>query len=405
MRLIAVLVFVLFTAPWAHAGEKESLAWAERVLAKDLTQASLSDRLFSLGSGACYSSEDAFQAVIRKYGPSGAAYIGLVRAQMFGADYNHVLKTATLALSLSPGDPYLAKALRRANLHLAAATKIAAHVDKDRVVWRCEPFPAAGQSCWLVLSAADEPRNSLETSSCNCFPAVLTHVRLSLWSLARTTPARLWTSGQIVNPVLPEDYNGLSLAVIDFLGNGSPGVLVGGFYSGGSWAPSSINAYAWRSGKLVEVLHAGGHEPLDAKDLNGDGKIEFIAVHTIGTEMSHAEQPRWPDIYSYHRGRYVISNKDFPNYYKGWITDLRRLLREYPSDWDLEWHLGMLYQICGNRPDAIKHYKRAVRHTSSVADQTDGEYTRYVRSIHKQIEQQLRALQGRTDARIRWRVH
>ncbi len=64
MRLVAVLVFVLFTTPWAHAGEKESLRWAERVLAKDLTQASLSDRLFSLGSGACYSSEDAFQSVI-----------------------------------------------------------------------------------------------------------------------------------------------------------------------------------------------------------------------------------------------------------------------------------------------------------------------------------------------------
>src|SRR5262249_43284215 len=147
------------------------------------------------------------------------------------------------------------------------------------------------------------------------------------------------------------DFDEIQLLAFDLTGDGIPEIIVHNIHYGASWTPSHMAVFAWRQEKLANILQLDSGVPLDIENLKKNGRYQIINTYEIGN-MYHAAQPRWSDIYAYKNGRFVQSNRDYPEEFRHWKTDLKKTLEDFPKDKAVWEHLGQAYEILGESDNA-----------------------------------------------------
>jgi tetratricopeptide (TPR) repeat protein len=384
-------------APATPEKAAPSLDWAERYLG------TMPDRLARLSEGLardedlsweCEDAEDAFKSILLKYGASARAYAGLAECRLRLGKYAAADQAFRLALLWPPADSRARAGLLRADtlwrVYLAVRSLLP---DSYKVIY-LRPYPVVPGNClWAVLYGKGEE----EDRQCKS-------VHLALYAKSGRTYRAVWRSGVLKDTYhqFEQDYYfyGVQMFVCRLIGEDAPQIIVHEVSPGGSWEPSHIDVFTWRQGRLVNILQVGGSMPLWVEDLKRDGRYEIGNYYEIGVSMSHAEQPRWSDIYAYRNGRYVLANRDFPEAFTHWLTDLRDTLSRHPDDYAIWQHLGETYAITGHPDRALAAYRRAERSCGSLLKrETDHDLRVELKEMRRQMRQRVQALERGTPGR------
>lgn len=165
------------------------------------------------------------------------------------------------------------------------------------------------------------------------------------------------------DPRFENAYRDVRVFAHDLTGDGKPELAIEMMSMGASWDPAYLVILSprvgARRGGWKQLLGLTSSEPLWLEDLDGDGKYEAGKIHEIGCDMSHAEQPRWTDVYAYEGDRYVLANGRFPREFRHWPSELSQLLQAHPEDWEILDYLGRTSEILGHPSEAAGYYRRA----------------------------------------------
>lgn len=141
----------------------------------------------------------------------------------------------------------------------------------------------------------------------------------------------------------------------DLTGDGKPELAVEVVNQGASWEPSYLVLLSPQQDRWKQLLGLTSSEPLWLEDLNGDGTYEAGNSYEIGDHMSHAEQPRWEDLYAFDGEHYALANRRFPQEFLTWHRTLNEVLVTHPNDSAILDYLGRTAEIW-NQPDQARHY-------------------------------------------------
>jgi tetratricopeptide (TPR) repeat protein len=147
----------------------------------------------------------------------------------------------------------------------------------------------------------------------------------------------------------------------DLTGDGKPELAIELVMQGASWSPSYLLVLSPGEGRWKQLLSLTSSEPLWLEDLNGDGTYEAGNSYEIGDHMSHAEQPRWEDLYAFEGDRYVLANHRFPQEFLAWHQTLNEVLAAHPEDPAILEYLGRNAEIWGQPAQARGYYQRAAQ--------------------------------------------
>jgi len=313
-----------------------AIRWAERLLAKaPATLRRGKDRC--LIPHTLLNAEAGFNGVIAKYGATARAYRGLGQCQLRLGKYEGAVQSFERALTLSPSDGAAKAGRDRARQLLKVAQSAKPGLPAGNTVIQAEAWPThADPELWLVLSA-EVTDGAMDR---------LSDVHLSV--MRRSGPGHevLWRSEALRDPRWDgRGFMDVQVCRLSPASYRTPHVAVWEVCSGGSWAPSHVEVLAWRNGRMTKILGVRSSEPLWIEDLDGDGWSEIGNCYEIGRYMSHAEQPRWTDVYAYRNGPWALANRHFPNEFRGWTTKLQSVLKEYPDDGHIRWYLRYAQEI------------------------------------------------------------
>jgi hypothetical protein len=200
----------------------------------------------------------------------------------------------------------------------------------------------------------------------------------------------MWQSDALRDPRLKAAaFDEVALYVDDLTGDGIPEAAVSKVFVGGSWQPSHLDVFAWRSHQLTKILGLRSSLPIWIEDIGHDGRYEIGNYSDIGWDMSHAEQPYWTDIYAYKRGQYVLANAPFPREFHGWIRRLRTVLKRHPGDFEILKYEGIVHEIEGRPRAAFAAHRSAARECAALLeDERDPR-------LHARLEWQLNDIRRR----------
>lgn len=187
------------------------------------------------------------------------------------------------------------------------------------------------------------------------FDVAFDDVRLTVLCLAPGAPKQIPQS-QELHELSGGTANALQLYVLD---EAPPKVIVEAVMIGAGWTPSNVAAFAWAHTKLVDVLSVFSNEPVWVQDLDGDGQREIGGVRLIGLGVAISDMPRWPDIYAYEGGEYVLDSRRFPRAFGEAGRQIQYQVGRHPNDFELLKYLGIYYEIAGDRSKALNAYQRA----------------------------------------------
>lgn len=171
----------------------------------------------------------------------------------------------------------------------------------------------------------------------------------------------VYTSPTLKRPDWDEsEMNEANLYVRDLNKDGRSEIVLIGVFYGASWTPSFLNVLGEHSGqwRVSNTIHA--HDPLWIDDLDGNGTIEVGGVNVVGVTLSHAAQPRWPEIYHYQAGKLNRSDSKHPNLYRPLQREIDGLLKENKDDWELLAFRGRCARILGRAAEAPQWERRAL---------------------------------------------
>ncbi len=148
----------------------------------------------------------------------------------------------------------------------------------------------SGHSLWVALSTTSIEKEAAGHPN---------RVRILVLEDRADRAQVVWQS-----PVLPDiqerGFTELDLWPLRMTGSKNPELLFLGNCSGGSANPGIAMVYRWNGKRFRKVLDCDSPEqPLWVEDLKHDGRYQVRAVQLVGTEMSHAEQVRWPLVYAW----------------------------------------------------------------------------------------------------------
>lgn len=319
------------------ADYQKSLAWVERQVARVERGPGYADGDYGARYFAALDALDAAEAVLAKYGPRPETQRVLGRVHFELGNYAE----ATIALE-EGGLPQRAVFARQFG---AAKTSFEASHPK-RVVAH---MVRLGDR-WVIAhgdrqTEGDDPVR----------PFV--NVRMSVMRGGKN----LFTTANLKRPDWDEsEMNEASLYVRDLDKDGKPEVVMIGVFYGASWTPSFLQVLSetpsgWR---VSNVIHA--HDPLWIDDLDRDGRLEVGGVNVIGMTLSHAAQPRWPEIYRFQKGHLVRSDSKYPSLYRPLQKEIDGLLKEHKYDWELLAFRGRCARILGRASEAPSWERRAI---------------------------------------------
>src|SRR5262249_10314778 len=121
------------------------------------------------------------------------------------------------------------------------------------------------------------------------------------------------------------------LNATDINGDGLPEILVQSSSGGNCWSCNPVEIYQVKEHKAVLIAAA----PIQKiADLNGDGKLELIVADgrwEFYGDLSHAASPAPKLIYGWSDGRYINMSRDFPDFYRKEVENLKASINEAKS--------------------------------------------------------------------------
>lgn len=293
---------------------------------------------------------DAYEAIISKYGrKNGEVWTGLARAQAGYGRYKKAVDSYKQAMLLLPKDEHLKKELSQVQNQAMVADMAQS---KSETVIQALPYK---KGLWAVLSAIIDWEKEEYTS----YPTI-TNSYLTIYKGKPNSLKQIWRSNILGYPGHTEGrFNDVYLYIKDITGDGLSDLVIPKVYIGGSWLPSHIDIFTWRNGKPKHLLGAMSDEVLFVKDLNHDGRYEVMTDHAIGFSVCHAGQPRWLFTYAYKNGNYQLAERDFPSQYRDLHREIKTVLREFPTDYQLLHYLGRSYEIRREPMYALRAYRKA----------------------------------------------
>ena len=353
-RLVLWMLLSLVVAGAAHA-EEMSLAQAEQALLTAEGLPAKGREESGLRYHVGYDLVGAFRAAASR--DPARAYTGLGRCQALLGDYEQAASSFRKALETDPGYGVAKGWLLEAYGLAQVAQATLSQLPKGSRVIRIEPLPGdrllpRSELRWVMLSA----KQITTGEGPPYFDVAFDNARLSVVLQKGNGPPQIQQSVELNDTWFSNTANALQLYVLDEM---PPKVIAEAVMIGASWSPAHIDAFAWREGKLIKLLALTSDEPMWIQDLKGDGCHEIGDFHAVGDEMSHAEQPRWTNVYAYQDGRYQIANGDFPQEFTALTSEIRETLGRYPGDYELLKYLGVCYEIAGDRTAALDAYREA----------------------------------------------
>jgi hypothetical protein len=335
------------------AAALRSTRWAERVLA---SQIPFDRRALLAVTGDETSGEDAFAAVIHKYGASPRSLLGLGRARLAEDDLGGAIGALREAARRAPGDRRIRTLLRSAMDQRSVARRIARSWGKGYSVVKLRMLPNVGPPRWAAVLAHISHFGDLMK------PEVAT------FELKRATVRRLWRA-RVDDGEHEEVLRGVDLWLADLTGDGKVELAVSGYGSGAGFAPCQLSAYslAGATPRLIGTVLANNGIWLAAP--GSSGRVGVVSTHEIG-EICHAGQPRWTDVYVWRRGHFRVANEEFAPRFRPWIDHLRGVLWETPDD-EVRAYLALTYELQGERQAArrqLRHLKTAFLDAGEVDD-------------------------------------
>lgn len=360
-RLVIFGLIGMFIVSICRAGAKTpeaSIKWAEEWLARaefDRQSSQPYPTQWTLREA-----EKGFSNILTKYGiDDGRAWAGLARSQAGLGKYDKSVNSYKKALSILPGHQNLRKELDTVIKQQAIAKSVSTQLPEGEEALQAVPYPVPGEkNLWAVLTGKvvwDREQLSWPGIS-NC--------RLTLFRGEPQSLKELWNI-RISGHLGSEDFNFVYLHIKDITGDDIPEMVLPEVIIGGSWVPSHIDIFTWRSGGVIKLLGASSDMPVKVKDLDHNGTYEVIAEHAIGLSLAHYEQPRWLYTYAYKDGTYQLAEKDFPEVYRDLNKEVRARLKEYPDDYELLFYLGRLYEIQRKPKAALNAYYKAEANISA----------------------------------------
>ena len=197
-----------------------------------------------------------------------------------------------------------------------------------------------------------------------------------------------------LKPLNQENVNQFKLWVRPLSGNRGQDLAVECTMYGASWAPSTV--YVFGGPQFTPMLEAAGDYPLWIDSLGETGHFYVGGSHCIGSTLSHAEQPRWTDVYGFDgaKGGFAIVNHRFPQHFKEIRTQIEGLLKTHPDDWDLRFHLGQIQEFAGENDKARVTYDEArARIKAQLEDKTiDAGQKKELRAADQRIQSRQKGL-------------
>lgn len=137
--------------------------------------------------------------------------------------------------------------------------------------------------------------------------------------------------------------------------------------SGGD--PAILTVFRIIGGKLIPLGSIASGQEIAVRQMSKDGRTQFLNSYEIGWDMSHAEMPRWNDIYEVCSAGLKQVNAKFPFFYRRWLPKLRSTLVEHPADKDTWAHYGFALSYAKQKTTPRQAYMSVFWRARSFAKQ------------------------------------
>ncbi len=357
LTILQALIKSGAAVPPAPTKATSSLQWVVRKLSKIPTGPPLEEDLREedgFHSSDLHDAAETFRAILIKYGPSARAYVGLGECRLRQDRYVEADHAFRVALLLAPGNTAAITDLRQVTPLLRVSQAISRQLSTGQKVFCVRAYPVdRDRQRWAVLYGQrvyDEADRYYDYHN----------VHLDLFAENDDEYHRIWQSGAL-HYVWQScgEFNEIQMCIFPMSGNKIPEIFVHEVSFGLDCEPSHLDMFAWRQSRLSHILALDSSEPLVIEDLNHDHRYQVRNIYEIGTTMSHAEQPRWSDVYDYEHGRYVLADQRFPQEFAYWTHGLETLLKQYPKDYEILRYLALAYRIEGQLKPARRAYRQA----------------------------------------------
>lgn len=343
------------------------------------------------GASTAYALEElerALTATLRKHGRSVPLLAGLGNVRFRLGRYRQA-EQAFQAASERHSIPEVKSGLARTREVLKTLSKVRPHLPREHNEVRAVRLRNPGGAVWAVVSA----RRS-ETEQAVGLPLSAPELRAFTQEGRRFRP--VGRPVPVADPRRPRDrFSRLTLYAGDLTRDGGDEVAVETLMQGASWTPTHLSVFVIRKGGLARVLRAVSSEPLWIQDLNRDGNCEVGNYYEIGDSLSHAEQPRWSDIYAYRDGRYEVANRLFPKEFAHWPRELAEVLKQHPNEAEVARHLGQAYEILKQPSRALTaYYQASGAYQERLKEETDSVYRAALRKRMVETQRRIRALRS-----------
>jgi hypothetical protein len=382
--LIAVSLssLLLNNASCARSAPESSFRWAERLLTESRAVP---------GSSYVYDYDwseaaEAFQSILRKYGPIPRACIGLARSQMLLGNYDGAVDSCRRALALWPRWNVAQREIETAQQCVGMAAD-ARKLMGERNILQVEKYPVNARiQLWLVLSAKvtyDTERQRDSNSN----------VRLTLVRADQLRFDVLWRSDPLGPGYTDGQFDYVHLYVADLTGDGSPEALITEGQVGAWWEPSHLDVFGVSGKGMVHELGVSSQEPLTIEDIDGDGSYEVRNYRFVGFTMFHGDEPIWFDVFAYRNGTYQMADGDFRWMYHDLAATIRRKLLLHPEDYELWERQGRLCEML-RRPQAARraYWQAESLLKSAIDEETNADFRAELSRLLRDVRARTRAL-------------
>jgi len=311
-----------------------------------------------------YFAHEDLQSTLLKYGPRARTFLALGDCAVNRGVYQDAMGYFERARRITDGSE-VRQRLDDVNRRLAVVASIQATLKSGRLV---RSVINLGNGEWAATSSHSDPFSIPEDV---------------MWASYGQPQLHFWKNRRITHSLVVDDYyeNESTLVMRDFTGDGRSDLALLSRSYGATITPARLMVFE-RRGTWRTIADFAYNEGLWVKDHNRDGIVEINGRWAFGDTMSHAEQPRWTDIFTYRNGRYVLANAAFPRETRESLIYLRSALR-----------------ALGNRPDPGIRLGQA-RAAAAMRDKAGLEQalTRVSRDAQLVLQRRLAIPSWRSDA-------
>lgn len=341
------------------------------------------------GASTAYALEELEQGLsetLKKHGRTSRLLLGLGDVRFRLGRYRQSELAFQAAVGM--GSTGAAPGLTRAREYRQALAAIRPSLPRPHHEVRLARLRGSSGTLWAVVSARKHEPGAVTGS-----PLSQPELRAFVSSGGKLRQSGATQSVADPRWAATDEFSRLTLYFGDLARSAGDEVAVETLVAGASWAPTHLSMFTIRNERLVRVLKVTSSEPLWMEDLDRDRSVEVGNYYEIGDTLSHAEQPRWTDIYSYRSGQYELANTRFSTEFQRWPRRLAELLKRNPDDAELAFFLGQAHDVLKQPSRARAGYYQAVAlYQQRLKSETDPELRAAYEARRVRAQRRIRAL-------------